>query len=72
MDQSIKPKPATDQPTLQDQINFIKRLRTQKLVIRSVEHPEMWKVIEENLRAVKLWNATFIKTLEEGSEVDGD
>jgi hypothetical protein len=68
MDQFI----TSEKPTIEQQIDFVRGAR-HLCVKGSVQLTEtdnaMLLSIEENLVAIKLWNETLTKKLEEGSEV---
>jgi uncharacterized protein YeeX (DUF496 family) len=55
----------SDKPTIKEQIEFVKLLRTKPLVIRTCEHTDMLREIEENLLAC----TRLTQYLEKGKEV---
>ncbi|MBT1702929.1 hypothetical protein [Chryseosolibacter indicus] len=65
-------------PTIEQQIEFVRGARHHvskegREAIMLHEHYDLLVAIEENLIAVKNWNETFTKKLEEGSkEVNND
>jgi hypothetical protein len=54
MNQTVTPH----QPTLQEQIEFVRRARKEELVLKTREHVAMWREIEENLMAIELHRKT--------------
>jgi hypothetical protein len=48
----------TKQPTLQEQIEFVRKARREELVLKTREHVAMWREIEENLMAIELHRKT--------------